>query len=241
MKQAEERGNRFVRSRMLNTLGWFHHELGDFSNAIAYNQASTELGRASGIDNVEISALINLGYDYLALNQPLQALACFEPTLERVQREGFGAHKWRWQMKLLIGLAANAYRTGDYERALRYVEEGLDEALATSSQKYVAKGWALRGKILSQLGRDEAAGAELQRAYSLAEELRSPSLLYPVAYALGQWHEGAGQEREAATLYAKAKATVEQMATAIGDEGLAALFLQSEPVRMIIESWTKTR
>src|SRR5690606_1878066 len=102
MAQAEERGNAFVRGRLLNTLGWFHHEFCDFAKAVAYNQASVDLGRASGIDNLEISALINLGYDYLAQAQPHRALACLEPTLERVQREGFGAHKWRWQMKLFM-------------------------------------------------------------------------------------------------------------------------------------------
>jgi tetratricopeptide (TPR) repeat protein len=240
MTQAEERGNRFVRGRLLNTLGWFHHEFGDLSNAVAYNQQSAELGKASGIDNVEISALINLGYDYLALGELPQAFASLESTLERVQREGFGTHKWRWQMKLFIGLAEQAYGTGGYEQALRYVEQGLDEALATSSQKYIAKGWALRGKILARLGKSEAAGAELQRAFSLAERLQSPSLTYPLAYALGQWHESMGHEREAAALYGTAKATVDQMETTVGDEALAAIFLQSEPVQLISESWART-
>jgi tetratricopeptide (TPR) repeat protein len=240
MIQAEGRGNRFVRGRLLNTLGWFHHEFGDFSGAIAYNQESVELGRTSGTDNVEISALINLGYDYLASGQPARALAYFEPTLERVEREGFGAHKWRWQMKLLIGLAEHAYGIGACEQALRYVEAGLDEALATSSQKYIAKGWALRGKILTQLGQTEAAGAALRRAFSLAEQLHSPSLSYPLAYALGQWCERMGKEREAAALYGKAKATVDQMATAVVDRALAAIFLQSEPVRLISQSWART-
>jgi DNA-binding SARP family transcriptional activator len=240
MTQAEERGNAFVRGRLLNTLGWFHHELGDFAKAIAYNQASVELGRASRIDNVEISALINLGYDHLALDQPYRAFACFEPTLERVQREGFGAHKWRWQMKLFMGLAEHAYDTVAYEQALSWVDLGLEEALATSSQKYVAKGWALRGKILRELGKSEAAGAEFRRAFALTERLQTPSLFYPVAFALGEWYEAMGQKREAAALYATAKATVEQMATAVGDETLVAVFLQSESVQWIAESWART-
>lgn len=240
MEQAGERGNKFVRGRLLNTLGWFHHELGDFSNAVAYNQASAQLGHASGIDNVEISALINLGYDYLALNQPEQALAYFEPALERVQLKGFGAHKWRWQMKLFIGLAEHAFDTGASEQALRYVERGLQEALATSSQKYIVKSWALLGKILAQMGKTEAAGAELQRAFSLAEQLRSPPLSYRLAYTLGQWYETTGQEQAAAVLYARAKADVEQIAAAVGDEALAAVFLQSNFAQMILERGART-
>jgi DNA-binding SARP family transcriptional activator len=240
MAQAQERGNTFVVGRLLNTLGWFHHELGDFANAIAYNQQSVDMGRVSGINNVEISAIINLGYDYLALGQPSQALACLEPTLARVEREGFGAHKWRWQMKLFLGLAEYAYCTGAYEQALHYGDAGLDEAVATSSHKYVAKGWALRGKILTRLGKTEAAGAEFQRAFSLAEQLHNPALSYPLAYALGQWYQTIDQARGATALFGKAKALVEQMAAAVGDETLAAVFRQSEPVRMIMESGTRT-
>ena len=67
-------------------------------------------------------------------------------------------------MRLLMGLAELSYTTGDCEDALRYVDEGLQEAQRTSSQKYVALGWALRGKIVVKLGILGTAGAELQRA-----------------------------------------------------------------------------
>ena len=57
-------------------------------------------------------------------------------------------HGWRWQIKPLIGLAELSYTTGDYQQALRYVEEGNQkEAQRTSSKKYITLGWALRGKI----------------------------------------------------------------------------------------------
>jgi tetratricopeptide (TPR) repeat protein len=217
MAQAKERGNMFVQGRLLNTLGWFHSEFGDFGRAATYDQESVELGRVSVINNVEISALSNLAYDYLRLGETARARAIFETTLARAEREGFGAHKWKWRMKLNLGLAEHAYHTGAHEQALRYVEAGLMEAQATSSQKYVAKGWALRGQILTLMGKTEAAGADLIDAFSLAEGLQIPSLVYPIAFALGQWHEAMGHAREAAALYAKAKSTVEQMAATVGD------------------------
>ena len=91
------------------------------------------------------------------------------------EREAFGHHRWRWKMKLCIGLAELSYMTGEYDQALRSVDEGLQEAQRTSSQKYVALGWALRGKIIAKLGDAHAAGTELQRAFSLADQLQSPS------------------------------------------------------------------
>jgi tetratricopeptide (TPR) repeat protein len=123
--------------------------------------------------------------------------------------------------------------TGAYDQALRYVEEGIKEAQVTSSQKYLALGWALRGKITSKLSAAAMAGAELQRAYALAEQLHSPSLIYPMAYDLGQWYESTGKEQEAVVLYSKAKATIERMATAVEDDTLRSTFLHSALVQTI--------
>jgi hypothetical protein len=118
---------------------------------------------------------------------------------------------------------------------LRYVDEGLLEGQATSSQKYVAKGLALRGKILSKLGDVGTGGAELQRAFTLAEQLHSPALLYPIAHDLGEWYEKVGKEQEGAVLFGKAKATIQHMAAAVEDQALRAIFLQSAPVQAIHE------
>jgi class 3 adenylate cyclase/tetratricopeptide (TPR) repeat protein len=235
IRKAKERDSKFPIGRMTNTLGWLHSEFGDVVSAVEYDQESKELGRMYRVSNVEISALINLGLDYFLLGQYERALSYLQPTLDRVQHEAFGAHRWRWKIRLLIGLAEVHYAAGAYEQALRYVEEGLKEAQATSSQKYVAKGWALRGKIVAKLGDSDAAGAELQRAHKLAEQLHSPALFYRIAYDLGQWYETAGQEQEAAVLYGKAKATAEQMATTIEDEALRAIFLKSAPVQAIYD------
>jgi hypothetical protein len=115
----------------------------------------------------------------------------------------------------------------------------LKEAQRTSSQKYVALGWALRGKIIAKLGDAETAGAELQRAFTVADQLQSLSLIYPIAYDLGQWRETAGHEREARTLYGRAKAAIDQMATAVEDEALRSTFLESALVQEIHERATR--
>ena len=235
MTKATERENLFIRGRLTNTLGWFHSEFGNAARAVEYDHESTELGQASRISNVEVSALMNVGLDYLALGQYARAKSYLVPTLERVTREAFGAHRWRWTIRLLMGLAELSYTTGEYEHALRAVEEGNQEAQRTFSQKYLAKGWALRGKIVAQLGDTGAAGTALQRAFALAEQMQSPSLLYPIAYDLGQWYETTGKTREAAALYGKAKATIEQMATAVEDEQWRSTFLHGALVQKIHE------
>jgi tetratricopeptide (TPR) repeat protein len=238
--KAKEWGSIYFLGRLTNSHGWLHSAVGHVSRALQYDHESEEIGRTHGIPNVEISALINLGLDYCALGQHERALSYLKPTLERVEREAFGSHRWRCKIRLLIGLAELFYSTGGYEQALRYVEEGLREVQATSSQKYVAKGWGLRGKILAALGNSEAAGAGLQRALALAEQLHSPALLYPIADDLGQWYEGIGKEWEATALYGKAKAAIEHMAAAVEDQTLRTIFLQSASVQAIHERVART-
>jgi tetratricopeptide (TPR) repeat protein len=235
MMKARERKNLFTVGRLTNTLGWFHREFGDAPRAVEYDQESLELGRASGVPNVVISALINLGFDYLTPGQHAQAFSYLEPTLKRVEHEVFGTERWRWKTRLLLGLAELSASTGAYDQALRYAEAGIKEAQATSSQKYVALGWALRGKIAAQLGDAETAGIALQQAFSLVRKLQSPALIYPVAYDLGHWYESTGKEREATKLYGKAQAIIEQMSTAVENDALHSTFPQSPLVQIINE------
>jgi len=239
MVKAKERDNKFIIGRLTNTLGWLHSEFGAVSQALEYDQESMELGRRYRIPNVEISALLNLGLDYFALGQHARALSYLESTRDRIEREAFGAHRWRWKMRLFIELAELSYAAGAYEQALRYVEAGLHEAHTTSSQKYVAKGWALRGKTMAQLGQRDVAGAEFRRALALAEQLSNPALISPLAYELGQWYEAVGQEQEAAALYTQAKVTIDHMATTIEDAALRTTFLQSALVQAVYEGATR--
>jgi adenylate cyclase len=240
MVKAQEMENRFFVGRLLNTLGWYYREFGDMARAVENDLESVELGRMTNISNVEISALVNLGLDHLALGQTAQARAYMEPTLERVQREAFGAHKWRWQMKLLLGLAEVHYATAEYEPALGYMQAGIAEAQATFSHKYVAHGRALRGRLMLTLGQTQAAGRELEQAFTLAEQLHSPALVYPLAYELGWWHESIGQVEAAANLYIKAKAAVASMSTAVEDDVLRSTLLQSVLVQAIESGLART-
>lgn len=230
---SRERENTFIAGRLLNTQGWFHRELGDAAGAAELDRESIDLGRAAGISNVEISALVNLGLDHIALGAYGTALACLQPTLARVEKEGFGAHRWRWTMKLLLGLAEVHYATAAYTQALPLAEAALKQASATRSQKYVAQGLGLRGRILWAGGEAKAGGRDLQAAVALAGSLHSPALLYPLAYELGRWYAGAGEEGQAASCYEQAAAAAAQISKALDGMPLAAKFEQSAQVDAI--------
>ena len=236
---ADERDNLFLGGRMLNTLGWYYREFGAAGEAFTYDQESLERGRASGVSNVETSALINLGLDHLSLAQYDQALSLFTSTLDRVENDLLGTERWRWRVRLRMGLAQVHHLMNRADSALEHVEAALQEAQRTSSRKYIALAWALRGNILNKLGEPDPAGVDLRRAVELAEHLQSPSLIYPMAYDLGQWCAANGIDQEAAARVQQSHAIIDQMAAAIGDETLRATFLQVPLVQEIQEHSTR--
>ena len=230
--KAKERENLFFIGRFANQLGWFYSEFGDNKRALELDLESLEFGCASGVSNVEISALINVGLDNLALGRYAESQSYLEPTLERVRLGDFGAHQWRWLMRLLIGLAELAYVTGDYAGALSYVDEGLKGALNTGSQKYIAKGQGIKGKILLAL-KQPTGGLLLQEAVDRANQVHSPGLIYPLAYELAQWQESDANWAGAEASYRCALAAIESMAQTIDDKALVTTFHQSETVQAV--------
>ena len=104
---------------------------------------------------------------------------------------------------------------------------GSGKRQATSSQKYIALGRALRGKIVARLGDTDTAGEDLRQAFTVAEQVGSPSLVYPIAYDLGQWYEMTGKEREAASSYARSKTAIERMARTVEDDAMRYALLHS--------------
>ena len=75
---ARERQNHFMFGRMTNTLAWLRQEYGDFAGALELNRESRDIGHRIKNGNVEISALIDLGFNDLALKGPQPAVALFE-------------------------------------------------------------------------------------------------------------------------------------------------------------------
>src|SRR3989475_156581 len=106
LRKARERNNAFFQGRLTNSLGWFYQELGDFRRAHELNRESLDLGRRINNPNVEISAAINIGLDYLAFGEATRAVSHLEETLTRVEKFGYRAHRWRWTIHATAYLAA---------------------------------------------------------------------------------------------------------------------------------------
>ncbi len=191
VRLARERDNKFILGRVLNSRAWLCQELGDFRAAFERDQESLEVAR--GNPNVEISSLINTAFDQLNLGDSAAALTLLEQTLARVEKQAFGAHRWRWTIHLYHYVAETLFARGDYTGALTYADRALGKATDTSSQKYVGKSRAMRGAIALQIGAAAEAIPDLSKAVAEAQRLDYAPLAWQAGQLLLRAQAASGQ------------------------------------------------
>jgi tetratricopeptide (TPR) repeat protein len=241
LSKARDRNNTFFQGRLINTLGWLHQELGDFRRSVELDRESADLGARDKNSNVEISALINLGLDYLNLGEPQRALSLLEETLVRMEKFAFGAHRWRWSIHLAAYLAETLLATGEPQKALVQVEKGLAQACSTGSMKYIAKFHALRGETAFRAQQWSQAEADLGEALRIAQRIGYPTLTWQAAHLLARTRAGQDKVEDAFTTARLAADTIEAVAARIPDSALQQTFLAWHRVQSVREDLDRFR
>jgi len=224
LAKARDRNNAFITGRLTNTLGWLYQELGDFRRATEYNREAAEIGRRVKNSNVEVSSLINLSLDELALGDARRALALMQETQERVEKFAFGAHRWRWSNHLSVYLSEALLALGDPTAALEQADKALRQARATGSLKYQAKALALRGQTFLDVGQRDRAAHELAEALDLARQIAYPTLTWQAAHLLARAEATRGRMDQAVTAARLAADTLDQIAGRLPDAALRRTF-----------------
>jgi len=97
--------NHFMFGRMTNTLAWLRQEYGDFAGrARAETARAATIGHRIKNGNVEISALIDLGFNDLGAERAPARRRALRGDARARAAEAFGAHRWRWSIHLAFGL-----------------------------------------------------------------------------------------------------------------------------------------
>jgi len=139
-------------ARYPNQRAWLSAELGDWETAYEIDHAGLEPARAvPGLREFEISTLINLALDCLALNQLDEAETYLIESQRDIGRPEFGSHNWRWQTRLALARGKGA-------EAEKAIGELFQWAESTRSHKYLARGLVLRADLYRQ--RDDLSAAE---------------------------------------------------------------------------------
>ena len=194
--KARERKSHYNVGRITNSLGWLYQEFADFHTALELDREAAELGRHHKIGNVEVSSQINIGSDLVRRGEPGPALALFEDMVGHVEK-GLGSHRWRWDMRLSVGIAEALLALGRHDDAVAWIERAASTARSTGSAKYLGKCHALRGDLAILGQRWDDAVNELGPALAIARRIEYPTLTWQAAHLLARAQAAAGRFEEA--------------------------------------------
>jgi tetratricopeptide (TPR) repeat protein len=210
--------------RVLNTLGWIHHDLQDHERAVALCRRCLEVTAARDPE-VAGNARLNIADALVALGRIDEA----EEELERVERhvrEAVGHERrmiWRYGQHLYVTRASLCAERGDLDRAAGYLADCLDFAERSGSRKYIAAAHRVGALVRVARGETGAAVSEVESAVALAREVGNPPQLWKALAVSARVHAAAGDADRARTDLAAAAATLERVAASLDPEGAAAL------------------
>jgi tetratricopeptide (TPR) repeat protein len=223
LAKSRERKSHFNVGRITNSLGWLHQELGDFRGALEFNREAAELGRHHQVGNIEVSAQLDIGGALVRSGEPGQALALFEEMVGRVEK-GLGSHRWRWDIRVSVGIAEALLALGRGDEALAWIDRALSTARSTGSAKYLGKCHAVRGELAILGRRWDHAVAELGEALAIGRRIQYPTLTWQTAHLLARAQAEAGRLEEAAGTAWLAVETIDLVAARAPEPALRRTF-----------------
>jgi class 3 adenylate cyclase/tetratricopeptide (TPR) repeat protein len=229
---CERIGDKAVRSRCWNTLGWVHGELCDFGPAVEFNQTGLDLADELGDPEITINAQLNLADYAFATGERERATRELEELYSSLP-EMHEWMKWRYAQHLTHSLGEAMLAAGDADRALALADECLALAEPTESQKNIVKGRRLRGQALVAGGSPKQAEQELFTALEVAKQAGNPPQLWKTWLALADLRQLQGRADEARDACGRALSVVESVAAGLTDNRMRETFLASEHVSAI--------
>jgi predicted ATPase len=225
-EEAKKVCDRYLLAQLHNMYGWLHHELGDYENALKFNEDGVEFAQQCGKPSPEISARLNVCLDLLQLGDPERALELLNKIEAQINAGSFGFHGWRWRMRLLHARGLCLLALKEPNEALMLAEEGVHLAAKHGIRKYVVLNHELKSKVLTNLGRVDEAIEVSKAAITLADEIQYQPIRWESRQQLAELYHQKGRGQEAKKRTSEAKHIIETIATSIEDENLRAAFVK---------------
>jgi predicted ATPase/class 3 adenylate cyclase len=212
-------GDRALRSRLLNTLGWYFAECGAHDRASEANAQSAELARemvelglVAAAPEIHCNAVINLACNRIALGDVDGGRELIEPIRADLNAPGDPWQRWRYGMHVSDALARAELSSGRPEQALALVDEELAAARRHLARKIEARALELRGRALVVLDRREEATRSLEAALEVARGLGYPPATWRSLSLLAELARRAGDRAQADRLSSEACGLAERLA-----------------------------
>jgi tetratricopeptide (TPR) repeat protein len=233
---AEKSGEQFWRLRFLNSLGWLYSECGNLDLALHYNQLGAEEARKRGESETIANTELNLADVFFARGDFTLAHELLDGVPRQVRDPATSDWmKWRYSTHLFASLGELHLARGELHQAQESINQCLEIATRTHSQKYIVKGWRLQGQIaLAQHDHDEA-GRWFQQALSLAQSVSNPTQLWQTHLALGRLHSAMRHGERDKQAYQAARTVIDQTRTKIRTPELLANLARSPLMQRVYD------
>ncbi|MGA9176266.1 MAG: adenylate/guanylate cyclase domain-containing protein [Desulfobacterales bacterium] len=182
LKQLEGVDDKFWRPRFLNTLGWVHAEIGEFQDAVRLNKQSLEEAISTGDPEIIHNAQINLGENYLAINDLSGAKDMLESVWQEVKKPGISYTRWRYKTRLLIAMSELYGRLGDNKKGLDSIRKAMNLTRKSGAKKQTAQALLAKSRLLSE-SRPSLIQKSLEKALTLSLEMGTRLLTQKIRYA----------------------------------------------------------
>lgn len=148
---------------------------------------------------------------------------------------------WRIHIHGLLGLAEIALAKGNFQNALKSVEDSLAMSEKAGAKKYKAKGLKLKAEALANMGNLVEAIELMEKALKWAQQVGNPPILWQICYSLGLLLEKQGNPQKAHEHYAQAITLIEETASKLKDASLKNSLLTAQQTKAIHDAYAKTK
>jgi class 3 adenylate cyclase/tetratricopeptide (TPR) repeat protein len=231
LDDCERCGDRALRSRLLNTVGWCYAEMGCYGRAREFDTQSEALAGemvrlelVAGAPEVHSNAVVNLANGYTATGEPERAFDLLGPLREELDQPGDPWQRWRYALHVYDALARAALASGRPEQALAHGEVELAGAREHGILKVQARAHELRGRACVAMDRRDEAQEMLRDALEVAEGIEYPPVIWRSRSLLAELAGRGGRAAEAERHAAGARELVERLSGALSDAALRREF-----------------
>jgi tetratricopeptide (TPR) repeat protein len=236
LQLAEKVGDEIWRNRLLNCIGWVHAECGSLHRAIEFNERGVGMSRARGDPEVIANCELNLGDAARTRNDLPLAREYFENVHGLAhERTTSDWMKWRYSQHLFAGLGETWLALDDSTKAGELCDKCLELATRTGSQKYLVRGWRLKGEIAKARLDWERAEEALRKALTLARRVGNPTQLWQTHLALGRLYRDTARADPARASYAAAREVIASIGRSLHTPELKEDFEGSPVFRTVHE------
>jgi tetratricopeptide (TPR) repeat protein len=226
-EEAKRVGDRYLLTQAFNMRGWLYRELGDYENALIFDQKGVKFAKQWRKSSPEISARLNVCLDVQHLGNPKRALDMLKKIEKEIDVGAFGFHRWRWRLRLLHARGLCYLSLNDPEQALALAEEGLPLAETNITRKYVALNHELMGVAFGNLGSIDRGIAAIEIAVSQADKIKYQPVRWRGRFQLAKLYKENDCLQDAEQSSTEATKIIHVIADGLDDTTLKNIFINS--------------